>query len=59
MDFMLILWYNVIVHGADLVSTGSVEYGWQVECPRHGHKKINAKKEDEVFVSDEAELLAA
>ena len=40
---MLILWYNVIVHGADLVSTGSVEYGWQVECPRHGHKKINAK----------------
>lgn len=44
MDFMLILWYNVIVHGADLVSTGSVEYGWQVECPRHGHKKINATK---------------
>ena len=41
---MLILWYNVIVHGADLVSTGSVEYGWQVECPRHGHKKINATK---------------
>lgn len=44
MDFMLFLWYNVIVHGADLVSTGSVEYGWQVECPRHGHKKINATK---------------
>ena len=44
MDFMLILWYNVIVHGADLVSTGLVEYGWQVECPRHGHKKINATK---------------
>ena len=44
MDFMLILWYNVIVHGADLVSTGSVEYGWQVECSRHGHKKINATK---------------
>lgn len=43
-DFMLFLWYNVIVHGADLVSTGSVEYGWQVECPRHGHKKINATK---------------
>ena len=33
-----------MVHGADLVSTGSVEYGWQVECPRHGHKKINATK---------------
>ena len=44
MDFMLILWYNVIVHGADLVSTGSVEYGWPVECPRHGHKNINAAK---------------
>lgn len=44
MDFILFLWYNVIVHGADLVSTGSVEYGWQVECPRHGHKKINATK---------------
>ena len=43
-DFVLVLWYNVYIHGADLVSTGSVEYGWQVECPRHGHKKINATK---------------
>ena len=31
-------------HGADLVSTGIVEHRWQVECPRHGHKKINATK---------------
>ena len=31
-------------YGADLVSTGIVEHRWQVECPRYGHKKINAKK---------------
>ena len=31
-------------HGADMVSTGIVEHRWQAECPRHGHKKINAKK---------------
>ena len=51
MDFIAFLCYNVIVHGADLVSTGSVEYGWQVECPRHGHKKINAKKLSNVVAS--------
>ena len=39
----LVLWYNYI-HGADLVSTGVFEHRWQVECPRHGHKKINANK---------------
>ena len=27
-----------------MVSTGIVEHRWQVECPRHGHKKINANK---------------
>ena len=32
------------IYGADLVSTGIVEHRWQVECPRHGHKKINAEK---------------
>ena len=31
-------------HGADLVSTGIFEHRWQVESPRHGHKKINANK---------------
>ena len=31
-------------YGDDLVSTGIVEHRWQVECPRHGHKKINANK---------------
>ena len=37
--------YDIIyTHGADLVSTGIVEHRWQVECPRHGHKKINANK---------------
>ena len=34
----------MITHGADLVSTGIAEHRWQVECPRHGHKKINANK---------------
>ena len=34
----------ILVHGADLVSTGIFEHRWQVECPRHGHKKINANK---------------
>ena len=29
--------------GPLLVSTGILEHRWQVECPRHGHKKINAK----------------
>ena len=32
------------VHGADLVSTGIVEHGWQVGCRRYRHKKINANK---------------
>ena len=38
--------YDIIIrtYGADLVSTGIVEHRWQVECPRHGHKKINANK---------------
>ena len=37
--------YDIIfIHGADLVSTGIFEHRWQVECPRHGHKKINANK---------------
>jgi len=27
-----------------MVSTGIVEHRWQVECPRYGHKKINAEK---------------
>ena len=40
----LFLWYNVYTYGDDLVSTGIVEHRWQVECPRHGHKKINANK---------------
>ena len=46
---MWFLWYfyevYVIIfsHGADLVSTGVFEHRWQVECPRQGHKKINAK----------------
>ena len=31
-------------YGADLVSTGIFEHRWQVEGPRHGHKKINANK---------------
>jgi len=31
------------IHGADLVSTGIVEHRWQVDCPRYGYKKINAK----------------
>ena len=36
--------YGIIcLHGADLVSTGILEHRWQVECPRYGHKKINAK----------------
>ena len=26
-----------------MVSTGILENRWQVECPRYGHKKINAK----------------
>ena len=39
------LFYGIIcTHGADLVSTGIVEHRWQVECPRYGHKKINATK---------------
>jgi len=32
------------LHGADLGSTGIVEHRWQVEDPRYGYKKINAKK---------------
>ena len=37
--------YGIIcLHGADLVSTGILEHRWQVECPRYGHKKINANK---------------
>jgi len=39
------------IHGADLVSTGIIEHRWQVECPRHGHKKINAKKLSNVVAS--------
>lgn len=27
-----------------MVSTGLLERGWQVECSRHEHKKINANK---------------
>lgn len=38
-DFCVI----IFSHGADLVSTGVFEHRWQVECPRYGHKKINAK----------------
>ena len=38
-------------HGADMVSTGIREHRWQVECPRHGHKKINAKKISNVVAS--------
>jgi len=34
----------IYTHGDDLVSTGIVEHRWQVECPRYGHKKINANK---------------
>lgn len=37
--------YDILyLSGADTVSTGIVEHRWQVECPRHGHKKINANK---------------
>lgn len=45
--------YNVCTwkHGADLVSTGILEHRWQVECPRHGHKKINAKNIKNVVAS--------
>ena len=43
--FTFFNFYDIIyTHGADLVSTGIVEHRWQVECPRHGHKKINANK---------------
>ena len=43
--FIFYSFYDIIfAHGADLVSTGIVEHRWQVECPRHGHKKINANK---------------
>ena len=31
-----------------MVSTGIVEHRWQVECPRYGHKKINAEKLNKV-----------
>ena len=44
--------YDIMyAHGADLVSTGIAEHRWQVECPRHGHKKINAKKLSNVVAS--------
>ena len=38
-------------YGADMVSTGIVEHRWQVECPRYGHKKINANKIKNAFAS--------
>ena len=37
------------MYGADLVSTGILEHGWQVECLRYGHKKINANKIKNAF----------
>ena len=51
--------YGIIFsHGADLVSTGIFEHRWQVECPRYGHKKINATKLKNA-VGKEAEYLHA
>jgi hypothetical protein len=39
------------VHGDVMVSTELFSHGWQVDCSRYEHKKINANKIKNAFAN--------